>query len=526
MNRRQSLTAICVAVGMLTANSAGFSAPQDAPQSLPARLDVAALVARGDALIDVILEYHIEPLERQDFWRAGMSELLQRATALRHPENKNRPDADDEQPPDPRLARVPQLTTRAQFVQFAIAVWSAENADGMPLDVDELETAFIDGILATVPGGVHLIEAKEATIEAQLRGNRYIGTGIALSYEEKEQSPRIANVFSGGPMQRAGGRLGDLIVKIGDQEMRGRGVLETVELLRGEEGTIVTLVVKSTEGEERNLTVTRGPVLLPTLAGLDGKETDYRIPSAPRIRYVKIIQINGSTVHDLGKLERQFKAEGAAGVILDFRTGVDIGDLHHAILLGDALLDGGLIGRVRTRRQVQEFRADRDRLFRDCAVAILVDRSTRGRAEWIAAALQDNHAATLVGDRTGGSAFAYETIRVPERGEFLELATGILERPNGAAIHVSSKIHSTQPTAESNEDQPDGNRRGGVLPDVGLDANSLKAFYSSTRIPNFNARAARPERQRRADADPFVAAAIRELELQLDPRASRNRESP
>ena len=58
--------------------------------------------------------------------------------------------------------------------------------------------------------------------------------------------------------------------------------------------------------------------------------------------------------------------------------------------------------RVRTKARVQEFRADRDCLFRDMPLAVLVDKNTSGSGEWIAAALQDNRAAVVIGEPTAG----------------------------------------------------------------------------------------------------------------------------
>ncbi len=236
-------------------------------------------------------------------------------------------------------------------------------------------------------------------------------------------------VIPGGPMQRAGGRQKDLILKIDDRDANGLGVVETTDLLRGPEGTNVTLVVGAAQGERRTIVVTRGPVVLETLQGLrkgDDGQWDYRVEPWIPICYVKVTQINGSTVHDLRKLEHQFRTEEVQAVILDLRSSF-VQDLHHTLLLADALMDGGVIGRVRRGRDVREFRADRECLFRDWPLAVLVDQNTRGGGEWIAAALQDNHAAVIVGDRTAGIADAPTFVELPDSGGAMEMNTAIFE---------------------------------------------------------------------------------------------------
>jgi len=523
MNRCLRLMAICFVVVVLAVTTVGLSAPTDAPQPATptAGLDIGSLVTRGDVLIDVILDHHIDPPKRQELWLGGIQEMLLRARMPSRPGAETRARRAIDPRLDARLNRVSELATRDQFVEFVKEIWSTESrSEDQPLE-GELEEAFIDGILSSVPGGARLISAKEAPVQEQLRGNRYIGTGIALGYDEKDEYPRIAAVIPGGPIERAGGKTNDLIVKIDDRDAHRIKVLEMVDLLRGAEGTVVTLVVKSAEGAVRTLTVTRGPVVFATLGG-HGKDSDYRIPAASKIRYVKILQINGSTVHDLRNLERQFKSEDAAAVILDFRHASSRTDPHHSVLLADALLDGGLIGRLRTKNHVQEFRADRDRLFRDWPVAILTDQRTQAGPEWIAAALQDNHAATLVGDATGGFAFALESIKIPGSNEYLELATGIYERPSGQAFHVpQASYRHTELIKRTRRVEQVDTVRGGVRPDIQLDVATLKIVDSRRR--ELQSGNAEPFPQQPGLLDPMIAVAVRALEAQLAGRASGGR---
>lgn len=269
-------------------------------------------------------------------------------------------------------------------------------------------------------------------MQEQILGNRYVGTGIALGYDENKGYAQIANVIPGGPMERAGGREADLILKIDDRDARGITISTMIDLLRGDEGSSVSLVVGSFPDQSRTIIVTRGPVVFETLAGLrktDEKRWDYSVEPWLPIRCVKVRQINGSTVHDLRALELQFQADGVQAIILDFRSTV-VGGVHHAILLVDVLMDGGLIGRLRTQSHVHEFRADRECLFRDWPMAVLIGHETRGAGEWVAAALQDNREAVLVGEPTVGVAFVRFTVSLSGNLGGVSLNTGVFERPS------------------------------------------------------------------------------------------------
>jgi carboxyl-terminal processing protease len=334
---------------------------------------------------------------------------------------------------------------------------------------------FIDGVLASVPGGGRLVAQKDLAVQEQLAGNRYVGTGISLSFDVDKKYPRIETVFPGGPMERAGGHSGDWMLKIDDRDAHGLELAKIIELLRGDEGTDVALLLGDATGASRTITVTRGPVVLETIEGFQKSDArghwDFRIDANSPIRYLKIVQVNGSTVHDLKKLETEFRRSGATAVILDLRA-VHGGELHHAMLLADALLDGGQIGRVRTQGDVQEFRADRERVFRDWPVVLLVDSQTGGVAEWIAAAVQDNRAGKVVGEDTAGIWQVSSAIQLSGMNSSLLLRTGTFERPNRNSAHRklvrNPRIIGEAPVAEiANVVTPDRRIAGDVAPTTG-----------------------------------------------------------
>jgi carboxyl-terminal processing protease len=312
-------------------------------------------------------------------------------------------------------------------------------------------------------------------------------------------------------MERAGGRVGELVLKIDGRDAHGLKMEEVVDLLRGDEGTTVSLVLGASPDSARTLVITRGPVLSATLATLS-EETDVRSnlrvePHIP-IAYVKIRQINGSTVHDLRRLERHFQSDEIQGVILDLRS-EGAHDLHHTLLLADALLDGGLIGRVRRQGHVQEYHADRECLFRDLPLAVLVNQETRGGAEWIAAALQDNHAAVIVGERTAGQARIHEFVPLPGDLGALQLNTGIFERPSGRSIE--RVISSNTPPFSTRRDR---RVTSGVIPDLPKErpTGPEHSVPAGALWRQFLDRA-KPERD---DESESLRLAFRELRTRLD----------
>ena len=137
---------------------------------------------------------------------------------------------------------------------------------------------------------------------------------------------------------------------------------------------------------------------------------------------------------------------------------------HIAVLLADSLLDHGTIGRVRTGHGETVYQADADAIFRGWPMAVLVDGTTSGAAEWLAAAIQDNQRAIVIGSPTlsarvnPGYAFVTSNVRVGNSDWSISLATGILERGDGRPISSFDRSMPTvirQPMSKTTGVHPD-----------------------------------------------------------------------
>ncbi len=463
---------------------------ESAPPPAAGDFDIEALAERAETIVAFIRQHHVDPPAAGEMWLAG-TRSLRRSLVAR---DRRR---DDEAPP---------LETAEARREFLTRTWSREIAPHIPARVkpdDDLLRIFVRGLL---PEGVDLVPANEQKIEERVRGNRYSGTGIALTFHKETGFPQIANVIAGGPMERAGGHPTDLIVKVDGRDTHGWTVSQVRDALSGDERTTVKVELRAeADGVGRELLVTRGTITFPTFTGVEGD--NYRVEPNSAIRYIELHAVNGSTVHDLQRLESSFRSEGAGAVILDFR-GTNGHDLHFALLLADALMDGGTIGRLRTRTHVQAFHADRERLFRDMHVAILVDENTRGAGEWITAALQDNDGAVTIGSQTAGLALVKTFFPLPETNEFLELATGRFERSRTPIDQSPSdgKWSTTEP----------------LIPDLTVDNASLrKGARGSARKSAPPAPLASVKEWPDIQADRALSAAIEELKRRIEAASSR-----
>jgi carboxyl-terminal processing protease len=403
------------------------------------------LAARIWEITDAILDHHVDPSTRSQMILDGLVQMYGAAGVV---------------PPDALARRVSAIASPAQLASLLDEVWPLVPAVILPKPGQELgsENPLIRSLLEHVPGGASMLSAKELKVEEQFAGNRYVGLHIALGMDKETKRPSIAQVIEGGPADRAGLKQGDLIEDIDGASTAGLDVKEMIDRLRGPEGSTVTIRVRTPPSpESRVLTITRGVLPHTTVKGYRNatdSSVDLLIPGPERVGYVQFEEILGSTPNELRVLARRLEEEGARAMILDLRpTSRGRVDFHSTVLLADCLLEEGTIGRVRHADRVETFSAEPDALFRDWPLFVLVDNLTPATAQWLAAALRDNHRAMVVGAPQANFAPGPPGRRpmprvMPGRGDSavrsavplgdgswsIEMTTGRLERGDGRVL--------------------------------------------------------------------------------------------
>ncbi len=333
------------------------------------------------------------------------------------------------------------------------------SAPSQPTTIEQWHWRLMDAISKAVPGGVGFATERDFKLQEQFKANRYVGTGIQIRMAAEEKLTSIVYCFPGGPARLAGGLSGDLIVEIDGKNMTGCNLREVVDRLRGDEGTPVTMVVRQPGAKEtRTLKMVRSVIPFNSVMGYRRKtaeDWDYRVDPTLPIAYVRVDSIRVSTLHELRQVERRLQADGCRALVLDLRFAVsEIEGDHDAALLADALLDNGVLWRVRHRRgQDRELRADSDCLFRGWPLVVLTESlRDNGRGELrgskgvslIAAALHDNGRAVLVGTEVRTDPYLHRFHELPSGQGRVQLPTAHVERPKPTPASLELLVEPDQ----------------------------------------------------------------------------------
>jgi carboxyl-terminal processing protease len=251
-------------------------------------------------------------------------------------------------------------------------------------------------------------------------------SGVGLTVEPSRAGLVVTSALR-GPARQAGVRPGDIIVRI---EGRPAGKLtfdQSINLIKGERGTVVHLTVRRQNGRRVSFTVVRSDVAVPSLSS-----RLVRFAGA-KIGYVKLLSFPDSSADRVNEATQALVRHGAKGVILDLRDNPG-GLLTEAVRTTSVFLEKGVVCTVSGLHQEETvYEVNGGAQFPRLPVTVLVNGGSASAAEIVAAALADNERAVIVGQRTYGKA-SVQSIRPLSAGRALKLTTATYLTPHGADL--------------------------------------------------------------------------------------------
>jgi carboxyl-terminal processing protease len=357
------------------------------------------------------------------------------------------------QTPKPRL---PVDSLRA----FAEVLGAATSSYVKEVDPNKLIGYAIRGMLQGLDANSDYLD-KEAFSDLQAVSPDDAGVGIELGVRAAVE---IVSPIDGAPASRAGVRSGDIVEKINDVNLNGKGLPEAVKLLRGRPGTEVVLTIRSqSDSKSREIGLVREIVRVPSVVSKLA-ETN--------IGYVRVTRLQVATLDNFAKQTSGLYEENKRplrGLILDLRSNPG-GILRAAVGLASAFLpenatvlstDGRVDDAKRTfrarsddylRSGQQDFRRLLPPQFASVPVAVLIDRGTAAGSEVVAAALKAHKRAVLIGERSFGKGSVQTILPLGNNGA-IKLTTAFMFTPGGQAIDANGVTPDEILSQEISRDQ-------------------------------------------------------------------------
>ena len=276
-------------------------------------------------------------------------------------------------------------------------------------------------VAATGDEWSYYISADEFVTYMEQMNNAYVGIGITIVTDEEAGGLRVTEVLPGGPAAEAGVQVDDVLTHVEGASTLELGQDETVNRVRGEEGTDVALTF-TRDGTPYDVTLTRSSV--------ETEVATYQLTDDG----IALITIANFDAHcaeqSIAAVERALE-ENARAIVFDVRNNPG-GMKSELVELLDRLLPEGVLFRSLDYAGNEETDTS-DATCVDLPMAVLVNRESYSAAEFFAAALQEYGVATVVGTQTYGKGNFQSTFQLSD-GSAIVISIGKYFTPNGVSL--------------------------------------------------------------------------------------------
>ena len=344
------------------------------------------------------------------------------------------------------------------------------------INAAELLTSAANGMIsATDPYSEYIPEEELANFEMLTTG-RYAGVGSLI--RKKGDYIHFAQPYKGSPSDVAGIKIGDKILAIDGEDMKGLTASDISSRLRGEPETEVVVVVeRNYDSTVDTLRLTRRRISIPSI-GYAGYIRDG-------IAYISHNDfIEGSYNELRSALENIMATDSLRGIILDYRSNGG-GVMQEAVDIASLFVPKGqrivsLMGRDSS--SLRHYATEHAPIALDVPIVVLVNGASASASEILAGALQDRDRAVVMGQRTYGKGLVQGTRPVGYNG-MLKYTTAKYYIPSGRCIqsrNYKSGGSTMVPDSLITEFRTAGGRKvydgGGIVPDVKIEAEYVSRF--------------------------------------------------
>lgn len=265
--------------------------------------------------------------------------------------------------------------------------------------------------------------------------------GIGIQIGTRDDKLLIIAPIEDTPAFKAGLKANDEILEIDTKSAKGMSVKDAANLIRGEKGTKVKLLVKRGDQAAKIYEVMRDEIKLKAVSLKPPFETT-QIPT--NVGYIKLSSfLSSNATHEMRNAMKELSDKD--GYVVDLRSNPG-GLLSNAINIADFFLEGGGIVSTVDRDGYKEVRRATPTVLTAKPMVLLIDEGSASASEILSGALRDNNRALLVGKKSFGKGLVQE----------------INQLPGGAGVNITTQRYLTPNDTDIN--------KTGIHPDIVVEA--------------------------------------------------------
>ena len=296
-------------------------------------------------------------------------------------------------------------------------------------DVDQAEImdSAINGLLQSLdPYSAYMSPEIFREMQTDTRGE-FGGLGIEIGMEAGVV--KVISPIDDTPAAQAGIKAGDYIVKIGEEQVQGKSLLEAVKLMRGPVGTSIKLTIR-----RKNV---KNPLEFEIVRKIIEVQSvnSKIIGDEKNLGYIRLKSFNENSDKQFLKSVKEFeKKSKVKGYVFDLRNNPG-GLLTQAINITDFFLEDGEIVSTKGRKvsETRKFFARRGDEIKGKPIVVLINNGSASASEIFAGALKDHKRAIILGENSYGKGSVQSIIPL-KNGGGIRLTISKYYLPSGKSI--------------------------------------------------------------------------------------------
>ncbi len=294
------------------------------------------------------------------------------------------------------------------------------------IDEEKLINGAIKGMAQSIgdPYTVYMDNQDYADFIVQSTG-KYSGIGIQIIPKKDINKIEVVEIFKGSPAEKAGMMPKDYIVKVNNEEVDASSSDRAVTLMKGKEGSSVTITVYREGTGNIDLTMVRSTITVDTVSG---KMID------DEIGYIKISMFDENTSDQLKNKLKDLSYENMKGLIVDLRNNPG-GLLDQCVkMVSNFVKKGDLIVSTKGKNSPEKKLTSIGGDFVGLPMVILMNGNSASASEIFIGTMKDYDLATTVGTKSFGKGIVQSLHPYSEYNSALKVTTSKYYTPLGKNI--------------------------------------------------------------------------------------------
>lgn len=306
------------------------------------------------------------------------------------------------------------------------------------VDFDTMVEGAISGIASSTKDPYTRYISQEDFEEMLIEGTEeYVGIGVHLTYDVQKDGILILGLMPGSPAEEVGLKAGDVIYYIENTRVTIDNYLDQIDVIKGEEGTKVKLIVG--RGEE-----------LKEFEVLRKKVQNNNISSEildNNIGYIRIWAFENQIYDQFKKEYDKLMGNNIKGLIIDLRNNPG-GLVDQTLKIANLLVPESDALKLVSRYGVEKIYKTTSKDEINIPLAIVVNENSASASEILSGIVKDSNKGVIVGTKTYGKGIVQSTKQLSFGGA-LSITTAKYYTASGIEIHKNGII----PDIEVNLDE-------------------------------------------------------------------------